>query len=710
MASTIRDDDGVVNPSHNPHLNDLVDAATTQSPARRDLLKSGFGLASLSFLGLGAAACGSDGGDSAPVVAPPVVTPPKGVISFKSVAASSADTFVVPEGYTAQVLYRWGDPIYTSSPAFKGDASESSLDQEGQSGDNHDGMQFFPLKNADGTQRSDAGVLAINHEYINPEYFYAPGSDPANWMNPFTFEKAKKAQAGHGVSIVEVRRKADASWEYLRSSPYNRRITAYTAMQMTGPAAGNDLLKTAADPTGTRALGTANNCANGVTPWGTYLTCEENFNGYFGWNGARTANALEGRYGLAQGGFGYRWHEVDPRWDVNATPNEPNRFGWVVEIDPYDAGSTPKKRTALGRFKHENAALVVAATGKVVVYLGDDERNEYIYKFVSTAAYDARNPATGKDILDAGTLYVARFNAGASATDRLGDGTWIPLVHGQNGLTVENGFANQAEVLIKARMAADRVGATMMDRPEWIATNPSKAGEVYCTLTNNNRRGSTPASSNSVGGTTVAGSARPPVDDPNPRANNVWGHIIRWNETGGDATALTFAWDIFVLAGNPKKYADRTDLKSGSAAITVDNQFNSPDGLGFDPEGRLWIQTDGNYTNAGEFDGQGNNQMLAADAKTGAVRRFLVGPSACEITGVTWNPDATAMFVNVQHPGEIDGGHPNLPKKADGTAFTANDIARDPTRFSRWPDGAVATRPRAATVVIRKNDGGVIGT
>ncbi|MBP8308666.1 MAG: DUF839 domain-containing protein, partial [Burkholderiaceae bacterium] len=251
MASTIRDDDGVVNPSHNPHLNDLVDAATTQSPARRDLLKSGFGLASLSFLGLGAAACGSDGGDSAPVVAPPVVTPPKGVISFKSVAASSADTFVVPEGYTAQVLYRWGDPIYTSSPAFKGDASESSLDQEGQSGDNHDGMQFFPLKNADGTQRSDAGVLAINHEYINPEYFYAPGSDPANWMNPFTFEKAKKAQAGHGVSIVEVRRKADASWEYLRSSPYNRRITAYTAMQMTGPAAGNDLLKTAADPTGT---------------------------------------------------------------------------------------------------------------------------------------------------------------------------------------------------------------------------------------------------------------------------------------------------------------------------------------------------------------------------------------------------------------------------------------------------------------------------
>ncbi|MBP8306057.1 MAG: PhoX family phosphatase [Burkholderiaceae bacterium] len=703
MGTTIRDDDGVVNTSGNRHLNDLVDAAAAQSPARRDLLKSGFGLASLSFLGLGTAACGSDGDST------PVADPLKGVISFKAVGASSADTFVVPEGYTAQVLYRWGDPIYTSALAFKGDASEGSLDQEGQAGDNHDGMHFFALKNADGSARSDAGILAINHEYINPEYFYAPGNDAANWLNPFTFEKAKKAQAGHGISIVEVRRKADSSWEYLRSSPYNRRITAYTTMQMTGPAAGNDLLKTAADPSGTRVLGTANNCANGFTPWGTYLTCEENFNGYFGWNGARTPNALENRYGIAQAGFGYRWHEVDPRWDVNATPNEPNCFGWVVEIDPYDPGSTPKKRTALGRFKHENAELVLAANGKVVVYMGCDERNEYIYKFVSTGSYDPKVPATGKDILDAGVLYVARFNAGASATDRLGDGEWIALIHGQNGLTAENGFANQAEILIKARMAADRVGATMMDRPEWIAANPTKLGEVYCTLTNNNRRGTTPASSNKADGTTVAGAARPAVDDANPRGNNVWGHIIRWNETGGDPTALKFAWDIFLLAGNPKKYPDRADLKSGSAAITLENQFNSPDGLAFDSEGRMWIQTDGNYTNSGEFDGQGNNQMLVADAKTGAVRRFLVGPSGCEVTGVTWTPDLKAMFVNIQHPGEM-AGHPNQPKKADGTLYSDNDIARDAARFSRWPDGAAAGRPRAATVVIRKNDGGVIGT
>jgi secreted PhoX family phosphatase len=252
MGTTIRDDDGVVNTSGNPPSERSGRRGRRTITGASRSAQIGLRTGQSVVPGAWGRACGSDGGDSAPVVAPPVVTPPKGVISFKSVAASSADTFVVPEGYTAQVLYRWGDPIYTSSPAFKGDASESSLDQEGQSGDNHDGMQFFPLKNADGTQRSDAGVLAINHEYINPEYFYAPGSDPANWMNPFTFEKAKKAQAGHGVSIVEVRRKADASWEYLRSSPYNRRITAYTAMQMTGPAAGNDLLKTEADPTGTR--------------------------------------------------------------------------------------------------------------------------------------------------------------------------------------------------------------------------------------------------------------------------------------------------------------------------------------------------------------------------------------------------------------------------------------------------------------------------
>jgi len=625
------------------------------------------------------------------------------------VAISSADAVVVPEGYVAEPLLRWGDPLVAGAPAWKGDGNEGWQAQELQFGDNCDGNHFFPLADAQGNPRGDRGLFVSNHEYINPEYFYAPGDDPANWLNPFTFDKARAALAAHGITVAEVQRTASGKWELVANSPFNRRITGYTPMTLSGPAAGHELLKTAADPAGTEVLGTLNNCAAGFTPWGTYLTCEENFNGYFGWNGARTPNALENRYGLAQAGFGYRWHEVDPRFDVNATPNEPNRHGWVVEIDPFTPGSKPKKRTALGRVKHENAELVVASNGRVVVYTGDDERNEYIYKFVSSGTYRAGDAANNRDLLDAGTLYVAKFEAGATAGDQKGTGTWIPLVFGQNGLTVENGFTSQADVLIRARQAADRVGATMMDRPEWISANPKKPGEVYCTLTNNNRRGTTTASSNKPDGTTTAGSARPAVDDANPRVNNLWGHIIRWNEAGGDATATTFAWDIFLLAGNPKKYADRADLRSGSAAITVDNQFNSPDGITFDPLGRLWIQTDGNFTNAGEFDGQGNNQMLLADVATGKVSRFLVGPSGCEVTGLTFTPDMRTMFVGIQHPGEL-GGHPNVPKKADGTAYTDNDIARDPTRFSKWPDGAAAKRPRASVIVVRRADGGVIGS
>jgi secreted PhoX family phosphatase len=667
MASTIRDDDGVVNPSHNPHLNDLVDAATTQSPARRDLLKSGFGLASLSFLGLGAAACGSDGGDSAPVVAPPVVTPPKGVISFKSVAASSADTFVVPEGYTAQVLYRWGDPIYTSSPAFKGDASESSLDQEGQSGDNHDGMQFFPLKNADGTQRSDAGVLAINHEYINPEYFYAPGSDPANWMNPFTFEKAKKAQAGHGVSIVEVRRKADASWEYLRSSPYNRRITAYTAMQMTGPAAGNALLKTAADPTGTEVLGTLNNCANGRTPWGTYLTCEENFNGYFGWNGARTADVRREvpvwhqlhrlRLSLAQ---------VDPRFDADATPTSRNRFGWVVEIDPFAPASKPVKRTALGRFKHENAALVVAANGKVVVYMGDDERNEYIYKFVSSGRLRREaNPtsAATADLLDERHAVRGPLRCRRHHRRRMGTGTWIPA-----GAWPER--PDRRQRLRQPGRGADQGAPGRRPRGRHDDGPPG----VDLVPIRRSRRGLPHADQQQParrhpgvfqrGGGSDGGRLGPPAGRrANPRANNVWGHIVRWNETGGDATALTFAWDIFVLAGQPKK--SPTADRAPSANITVDNLFNSPDGLAFD-QLRPPVDPDRRQLQQRRRLRQHGQQPDAGGRCQDRARRSAASwsaPSGCEITGVTWTPDRKTMFVNVQHPGEIDGGHPNAAEE-----------------------------------------------
>jgi secreted PhoX family phosphatase len=690
MSNMIRDDDGVSNNSANDHLHDLIEREIARNPSRRNMLKSGAALGLLGIFGSALTACGGSSGPAA------------GAIGFKAVATSSGDAIVVPEGYTADVMYRWGDPITATAPAFKGDASETWREQEVQAGDNHDGINFFPFPGTDGSSR---GILAMNHEYINAEYFL----NVANFYKPEIPDNTKKMLAAHGVSVIEVQRNAAGKWEYVKNSTYNRRITGYTPMTITGPAAGNDLLKTAADATGTQVLGTLNNCGAGQTPWGTYITCEENFNGYFGTDAAGwTPNALQNRYGISAGGFGYGWHKGDPRFDVAVNPNEPNRHGWVVEIDPYAPTSTPKKRTALGRFKHENAECVLSKTNKAVVYTGCDEVNEYLYKFVSTGTYDPANKASGANLLDTGILYVARFDAGTVVGDNQGTGVWLPLVHGQNGLTVENGFANQGEVLIKARQAADRVGATMMDRPEWVAANRTKPGEVFLACTNNSRRGSSATpSSNMVNGTTTAGSARPAIDEANPRADNRWGHVIRFNEMGGDAAALSFNWDIFVIAGNPALAGD----KKGSSNIDASNTFNSPDGIQVDPEGRLWIQTDGSYANTGNFAGQGNNQMLVADIATKKITRFLVGPAGCEVTGVCWTPDGRTMFINIQHPGEV-GSHPNAPAAYTATAAASRDawINANPTAFSKWPDGASSGRPRSATVVIRKNDGGVIGT
>ncbi len=689
MAQSIRDDDSS-NLSGNTHLSQLIEKLQDKGASRRRFLATGLGAATIPFLGASLSACG--GGDS------------ESMLGFSAIAPSTGDTVVVPNGYTATPFLPWGEPMASTGPAWKADATNTAAEQEQQIGDNHDGMHFFGF-NGNGTalgERSDEGLLVMNHEYINLEYFYAPGTDAANWLNPFTPEKARKAQAAHGVSISHVRRNADGSWSHVKGSSFNRRIHGNTPLLIQGPAAGLTAMRTTADPLGTEVLGTLNNCGNGFTPWGTYITCEENFNGYFGWNGDRTASALENRYGLAAGGFGYRWHEVDPRFDVNATPNEANRFGWIVEIDPFAPTSKPVKRTAMGRFKHENAELVIAPNGKVVVYMGDDERNEYVYKFVSSGTFDRSNPtsAANRNLLSEGTLYVARFDAGTPVGDKAGTGVWMPMIFGQGALTSANGFTSQGDVMMRARQAADRLGATMMDRPEWVAANPKKAGEVLLTLTNNNRRGGT--SSNNPDGSTAAGSARPPIDEANPRDNNVWGHIIRWNEAGGDATALTFTWDIFVLAGQPSV----TGTRAPSSNITADNLFNSPDGLAFDSHGRLWIQTDGNYGNTGDFANMGNNQMLVADPVTKEIRRFLVGPSGCEITGITWTPDRGTMFINVQHPGELTN-HPRAPKTAAGTVVDDNTISRNPTSFSQWP--TPGARPRASTVVVRRNDGGPVG-
>jgi secreted PhoX family phosphatase len=572
---------------------------------------------------------------------------------------STRDELVLPPGYRAQVLYAWGDATGIAGaplPTFKWDASNTADEQALQSGMHHDAVEYFPLPI--GSRSSTRALLAINHEYSDDGMLHPGG------MTPWTAEKVRKGQTAIGVSVIEVERDG-AGWRVVRPSRYARRITVLTPMAFAGPAAGDALLRTKADPAGMRPVGTLNNCAAGRTPWGTYLACEENFHGNFG-NGGYTA--AQSRYGLSADGFGYRWHEFDARFDVLAEPNEPNRFGWVVEIDPYDPQSTPVKRTALGRFKHEGAMVTLAKDGRVVVYSGDDERFEYIYKFVSRDRHDGSDRARNRDLLDHGTLYVARFDAE-------GRGTWLPLVFGQGPLTPANGFAGQADVLINARRAGDVLGATRMDRPEWIAVSPVD-GEVYCTLTNNSNRGAARAAG---------------IDAANPRAANTFGHIIRWREASGDAAAANFAWDIFVLAGDPQHQdpAKRGNIKG--------DPFGSPDGLYFDRRGVLWIQTDVSTStlNKGDYERIGNNMMLAADVRTGEVRRFLVGPAGCEITGCTTTPDLRTLFISIQHPGE--------------TASERTDPA-NPRAVSNWPDYRPDGRPRSATLAIRREDGGIIGT
>ena len=630
--------------SSNNSPNSSFQQILSTSTSRRRLLQAGLGGAALSLFGL-------------PVFAASVSRPS---IGFKPIAISIEDAVRVPDGYAVQVLYAWGDPV-SSGPAFRPDASNSAVEQAEQAGMHHDGMHFFPLTE-NGLPSSKHGLMCINHEYTDDGLLHPDG------MTDWSHAKTLKSQSAHGVSVIEVELKGNR-WHVVRPSSYARRITARTPVRIAGPASGAPAMRTKDDRRGNVVFGTLNNCAMGVTPWGTYLTCEENFNGYF--NGLETPTADQKRYGIREKGAGYRWHEHDSRFDVATEPNEANRFGWVVEIDPRNPAKAPAKRTALGRFKHEGATVTLGTDGKVVVYMGDDERFEYIYKFVSRERFDAKSPASAASLLDDGTLYVARFGND-------GQGEWLALTHGQNGLTEANGFSDQADVLIRARQAADRAGATKMDRPEWIAVHPV-TGEVYCTLTNNSKRG-------------VSESAG--TDAANPRQENVFGHIIRWREADGDAGTGRFAWDVFVLCGDPQ-HADAN--KRGNIRGDV---FGSPDGLWFDAAGRLWIQTDVSTgaMKRGDYAHLGNNQMLVADVVSGEIRRFLTGPNGCEITGITSTPDARSLFVNIQHPGE--------------TASERSDPAR-PTLVSGWPASqfpeVTGGRPRSATIVISRQDGGVIG-
>ncbi len=614
---------------------------------------------------------------------------PTTMLGFKAVPVNVADTIVVPEGYTARWLIPFGEPITGSFPGFK--LENTGAEQAMQIGSHHDGMHFFPIEGRSPYEGSSSdGLLVLNHEYVEPRFMHkaAVGLElddegvPKKPDGKRVADQVLKEINAHGVSIVRVSKQANGTWAVQRDAR-NRRVTAQTPVQISGPVRGSDLVKTKYSPDGTRARGTINNCAHGVTPWNTYVTCEENWAGYFrnGDQGADQKPSLpreQSRYGVATGTSRYAWELADNgadeyiRFDVStkaANPtqdyrNEPNTCGWIVEIDPFNPSSTPVKRTALGRFAHEGVIFHKAVEGQpVVLYSGDDARFEYIYKYVSSQPF-RRATASGR-LLDNGTLYVAKFNAD-------GSGEWLPLVFGQNGLTPENGFKDQADVLVNTRLAADKVGATKMDRPEWGAIDPNTQ-EVYFTLTNNSRR------------------EEAQVDPPNPRAKNETGQIIRWREAGNNPAATTFQWNLFVLAGG----VDNSRKLSGQP-LNADNIFSSPDGLWFDASSRLWIQTDisESVQNKGTQAQFGNNAMLAADPTTGEIRRFLTGPMGQEITGVVTTPDQRTMFINVQHPGATTS-------KAD---FAAGKFS------SRWPNQNPSINPRSATVVITKNDGGVIGS
>jgi secreted PhoX family phosphatase len=553
---------------------------------------------------------------------------------FTPIPAYTDGTVHVPEGYTWDVVVRWGDALFSDAEGAFDPATGVSVDHvERVFGENTDGMEVF---NVGGRE-----LLVVNSEYTNNDINLPHTADGT----PASLDDVRILQHLQGVTVMEVAETADG-WSVVVDSPFNRRIHHNTPMVLDGPAAGHDLLKTEADPTGTASLGTMNNCGSGRTPWGTYLTCEENFNGYFGATGELPADETVAagfkRYGVTKDGFGYNYHSFDPRFDVSVNPHEPHRVGYIVEIDPANPEAAPVKHTALGRFKHENAAYALAPDGRVVVYMGDDERGEFMYRWVSTDAYVPGGDTS--TLLSDGVLSVAVFEDDQT-------GRWVPLTPESTGM-------DAAMIAIFTRMAASNVGATTMDRPEWIAVNPT-AVEAYCCLTNNSRRG---VMTDAGTVRTNAGGDPMTPNGPNPRAANDYGQIVRWRPMDDNHAADGFEWDLYVMAGNPTVHSD---AYAGSANVNAGNLFNSPDGMQIDSAGIIWIQTDGDDSNEGYFAGMGNNQMLAGDPVTGEIARFLTGPKGCEVTGLTWSSDRRTMFVGIQHPGKpFPDGENSLPRSA----------------------------------------------
>ncbi|ESZ23206.1 PhoX family phosphatase [Mesorhizobium sp. L2C084A000] len=587
--------------------------------------------------------------------------------AFDELEAGIDDKHHVASGYDADVLLRWGDPLFADSPDFD-PTKQSAEAQAKQFGYNNDYVGYIPI---DGS--AEHGLLVVNHEYTNPHLMF-PGivkivekdGKKSAEVAPLSKEQVDVEMAAHGGTIVEIR-KDGGKWQVVRDGKLNRRITSNTEMALSGPVAGHDRVKTNADPSGTKVFGTFNNCAGGVTPWGTYVMAEENIHGYFSGElpeGHKEAANYK-RLGIPEGA--YEWAAHYERFDLAKEPNEANRFGWIVEVDVNDPTSTPRKRTAMGRFKHEGAESIVAKDGRVVFYLGDDERFDYVYKFVTRAAFNPNDRAANKDLLDDGTLHVAKFAE---------DGTveWLPIVFGQGPLTAENGFASQADVLIETRRAADLLGATKMDRPEDVQPNGVN-GKVYVMLTNNSKR------------------KADQVDAANPRAENAFGHIIEIAEDGGDFTAAKGKWEVLLKCGDP---AVADVGATFSTATTANGWFGMPDNCAVDSAGRLWVATDGQGPKAtGRTDG-----LWAVDTE-GAARAtsklFFRVPIGAEMCGPLFAPDDQTAFVAVQHPG--DGGE-------DWEAFGRPSYYEDLS--TRWPDFKPDMPVRPSVVAITRQGGGKI--
>jgi secreted PhoX family phosphatase len=657
-------DHPVPNTSENSYFGDLLAKAVT----RRGVFKAGAAGALVVGAGFGTQAA------FAAVTEPATAAAGGGSLTFRPVPPNTLDAVTIPNGYKQAVVIEWGDAVLPGAPEF--DINNQTPEaQAKQFGYNNDFLAVLPL-NRDFTR----ALLVANHEYTDENLMF-PGYTTPDAM---TVDQIKIAMAAHGLSVVELVRVSDSGrWRVAGGRrPYNRRITTSgTKFLVTGPAAGSDLLKTAADPTGTWVIGTQNNCSGGVTPWGTILSGEENFNQYFvGADGApEAAKPALKRYGFdittRYPSGNRKWDRADERFDLTKHPNEANRFGWVVEVDPFDPTSTPLKHTALGRFKHEGATVILASDGRPVAYSGDDERFDYLYKFVSDRKMadgdSAAAKAHNRTLLDSGTLYVAKFGftsaneidgSGKLPSDGAfdGTGTWIPLVRGNESLV--DGMT-AAEVLVYTRLAADKVGATKMDRPEDVEPNPH-TGKVYAVMTNNNRRGT---------------SGQPPADEVNPRNANKHGHIVEITEDGNDPASETFTWDLLLVCGDPN---DPSTYFAGYDKTKV-SPISCPDNVAFDAYGNLWIATDGNAL--GSHDGL--FAVPLEGPERGHLKQFLSMPVGAETCGPVVTKDNRSVFVAVQHPGEVDGASVENPK-------------------STWPNGDYG---KPAVVCAWRGDGGEIG-